>query len=88
MYANPVWKSVEKAKWKNPRGMSYEGQLCNHVLTHRSSLMGGSGLQRAAIDASKAKTGRGGSWQVIDNQDKEGSNPYAGGYPNIAATAV
>ena len=25
MYSNPVWKSVDKAKWKNPRGMSYQG---------------------------------------------------------------
>ena len=22
---NPVWKSVDKTKWKDPRGMSYEG---------------------------------------------------------------
>ena len=25
MYVNPVWKSVDKAQWKNPRGMSYKG---------------------------------------------------------------
>lgn len=27
LYTNPVWKSVDKAKWRNPKGMSYEGQI-------------------------------------------------------------
>ena len=25
MYANPVWKSVDKAQWRSARGMSYSG---------------------------------------------------------------
>ena len=25
LYQNPVWKSVDKKKWRDQRGMSYEG---------------------------------------------------------------
>ncbi len=35
LYENPVWKSVDKQKWRSQRGMSYEGQLAPHVNTMR-----------------------------------------------------
>ena len=35
LYERPVYKSVEKTKWKTARGMSYEGQSGNHVNTAR-----------------------------------------------------
>lgn len=28
---NPVWKSVDKSKWRSKRGMSYEGQHALHA---------------------------------------------------------
>ena len=31
LFNHPVWKSVEKSKWRSKQGMSYEGQLGNHV---------------------------------------------------------
>ncbi len=34
LYEHPVWKSVEKKKWRgDKRGISYEGQLGKHVST-------------------------------------------------------
>ena len=30
---NPIWKSVDKTKWKSQKGMSYEGQFAPHVST-------------------------------------------------------
>ena len=49
LYSNPVWKSVEKQKWRTQRGMSYEGHLANHVNTMRQSALGCTGKQNAAI---------------------------------------
>ena len=50
---NPVWKSVDKTKWKNPRGMSYEGQLAPHVSTQRQTLLGGTGRMHNATNDSR-----------------------------------
>jgi len=67
---NPVWKSVDKTKWRNPRGMSYEGQLAHHVSTNRTSLLGGTGLAKTFLDGKKNKNNRGGSsWQMTKNED-------------------
>ena len=44
LFENPVWKSVEKKKWRHPRGISYQGQVANHVSTQRQTLLGGTGL--------------------------------------------
>ena len=76
---NPVWKSVDKTKWKNPRGMSYEGQLAPHVSTQRQTLLGGTGLAHNSVTAS-----RGNSWSVVKNEDPNGRNPYSVSHPNVA----
>jgi len=31
LFENPVFKEVEKSKWKTPNGMSYSGQTHAHV---------------------------------------------------------
>ena len=80
MYINPVWKSVDKAQWKNPRGMSYKGQTAPHVSSLRKSLLGGTGLANATLAGSNAKQNRGGSWAITRNEELNGANPYAGGH--------
>ena len=43
IYKNPVWKSVDKKKWRSRRGMSYEGQSANHVHRLCVTHLGGTG---------------------------------------------
>lgn len=51
LYNNPVWKSVDKRKWRSSQGMSYEGQIASHVITGRQTQLGGSSKQNVAIMA-------------------------------------
>ena len=57
---NPIWKTVDKSKWKTPRGISYEGQKGSSSNWH--SLIGGTGTNRVALAGANAKKNRGGSW--------------------------
>lgn len=47
LYENPVWKVIDKKKWKSPKGFSYEGQNSPHVNVNNNS----PGLNRVAIAA-------------------------------------
>ena len=77
LFENPVWKSVDKAKWRgDPRGMSHKGRTAAHVGTIRSSLLGGSNTM--------AKTNVGLTWKMIKNEDPKGQNPYSVSHPEIA----
>ena len=53
MYANPKWKVEEKTKWLDPKGMTYSGQLGSHVMTGRSSMLGGTGTMQASVAANQ-----------------------------------
>ena len=57
---NPIWKSIDKSKWKAPRGISYEGQKGSS--SNWQSLIGGTGTTRVALAGHNAKNNRGGSW--------------------------
>ena len=88
LYENPVWKSVDKQKWRSARGMSYEGQLANHVNTQRQTLLGGTGLVNTAMAQVMKAKGKSGTWSVVKNEDPEGSNPYSGGHADISQDLV
>ena len=49
LYERPIWKHVDKQKWKDPKGMSYSGQFSEHVFNNRGKFLGGSGLQETSI---------------------------------------
>ena len=94
MYLNPVWKGVDKKKWKHPKGMSYSGQIHEHVSKERASLRGGTGLQNTAIMANRQRSSIDGKndssivWSVVKNEDKPGINPYSMGYKQISEQVV
>ena len=50
---NPIWKSVDKSKWKSTRGISYEGQKGSSSNWH--TLIGGTGTTRVALAGANAK---------------------------------
>ena len=58
IYQNPVWKSVDKKKWRTRRGISYEGQQGNHITKLIQTNLGGTSKQNASIAAHR----RGQSW--------------------------
>ena len=69
--------------------MSYQGQVAAHVVQQSKTMRGGTGLAKMTMSGRNAVQNRGGSWQIIKNEElKSGSNIYRGGYPNIAAELV
>lgn len=79
LYKSPVWKSVEKNKWLNQTGFSYEGQR-NYTSRSINTALD-LALQAHKVDGTRTQT----YWNVLKNEDASGKNPYAGGFNLLGA---
>jgi hypothetical protein len=86
MYTEPVWKPIQKSKWRTPRGMSYTGQFSAHVANARTKVFGT--LPKAEFAMMSEQQGPRMSprqiWKVAKNEDKAGENPYVGGFKEVS----
>ena len=51
-------------------------------------MLGGTGLQNASIEGAKGRQKRGNSWNMIQNEDEPGNNPYAGSHEDVSNDLV
>ena len=68
--------------------MSYQGQFGAHVVQQSKTMRGGTGLAKMTMSGRNAVQNRGGSWQIIKNEEHRGSNIYCAGYPTIASEMI
>ena len=83
LFEQPVWKQVDKEKWRTAEGMSYRGQFAAHVANQKSKIFGASPRAEMSMicnnNDSPSKNIKS-AWNLIKNEDDGGVNPYAGGF--------
>ena len=70
LYQNPVWKTVDRKQWLNPKGMDiYSGNHAAHVGLHYA------GQGKTEVHANNV-SGRS-TWQHLPNENQAGDESYS-----------